>query len=138
MKQHRPAAAPTGPFRRTPEQWAALGHPPPFGEPADPDDDPDDPDYPDYPHDPDGDATAPAPAPAPTREQAAQILIEHSALTPAELNELHKAARGQRSVLKMRRNQAAALLARWQGPIPGLHLTPLHRHPATGPDATAE
>ncbi len=123
-RQRRAATRRAGPFRRTPQQWAALGHTPPFGAPNDPDD-------------PDGDATAPAPR-APTREQAAQILTEHSALTPAELNELHKAARGQRSVLKMRRNQAAALLARWQGPIPGLHLTPLHRHPATGPDATAE
>jgi hypothetical protein len=87
-----------GLFERLTERWAELGYVPAFG---------------------DG-GVAPA-----TREQAARFLVERSALTAGEVAELHGAARGEPSALDMSQAQAESLLARWLGPIPGLHLLPL-------------
>lgn len=62
--------------------------------------------------------------------EACRVLIEHSALTMAELRALEAAAAGAPDVLTLlavSRRQAQSMLARWRGPIDGLRLLPL-RH----------
>lgn len=53
------------------------------------------------------------------------MLIEHSALTWAELLVLRNAAAGEETLLDVDREQAVSLLARWEGPVRGLRFRPL-------------